>query len=381
MKKLQLVHLSTVHPRADTRIFVKQVQTLFSALAEDVSLVVADGLGDRHNPGSPAIYDLGKLPGSRLKRSLAGNCRAFKFLRRAKPRLVHFHDPELIPLGLLLRLFGCQVVYDVHEDAPRQTMSKHWIPVYFRWPVGKAIAAMEWLAAATFSGIVAATPTIAARFPSAKTVLVQNFPIQSELVLAEPQPYDQRPNKFVYVGGIAEIRGVKEMVRALEWFSDQPEVTLQMAGEVSPPSFADELHRLPAWSKINYCGSIDRSAIARLFGSSRAGLVLLHPVINYLDALPVKMFEYMSAGLPVIASDFPLWREIVGGAECGLLVDPLNPKAIADALRWILEHPVEAEAMGKDGQKAVKDKYNWEQESKKLVGLYRDLLKTKQVKE
>lgn len=374
MKTLQLVHLSTVHPRNDTRIFIKQVHTLSSALAKDVSLVVADGFGDSHQPGQPAICDLGKLPASRFKRAVVGNFRAFVFFRRTRPQLVHFHDPELIPLGLLLRLRGCQVIYDVHEDVPRQTMSKHWIPVIFRWPVATGIAAMEWLAGKAFSGIVPATPTIAARFPVGKTVLVQNFPIQSELVLADPLPYVERPPKFAYVGGIADIRGGKEMVQALEHMIDLPEIRLEMAGGISSESFGAELRELPGWSKVVHRGTIGRQDVALLLGSAKAGLVLFQPMPNHVDAQPNKMFEYMSAGLPVIASDFPLWRQIVAGAKCGLLVDPLDSHAIANALRWVLEHPVEAEAMGKNGQKAVHKIYNWEREAAQLVGFYRKLL-------
>lgn len=369
-----MVHLSTAHPRNDTRIFIKQVHTLSSALAKDVSLVVADGLGDSHRPGQPAIYDLGKLPASRFKRAVIGNFRAFAFFRHTKPQLVHFHDPELIPLGLLLRLRGCQVIYDVHEDVPRQTMSKHWIPVIFRWPVATAIAAMEWLAGKAFNGIVPATPTIAARFPVGKTVLVQNFPIQSELVLADPLPYVERPPKFAYVGGIADIRGGKEMVQALEYMTDLPEVRLEMAGGISPESFGAELRELAGWPKVTYRGIIGRQEVARLLGSARAGLVLFQPMPNHVDAQPNKMFEYMSAGLPIIASDFPLWRQIVAGAECGLLVDPLDPRAIANALRWVLEHPLEAEAMGQKGQEAVHKIYNWEREATQLVRLYNKLL-------
>jgi len=374
MNMPRLVHLSTVHSRNDTRIFIKQVHTLSSALAKDVSLVVADGLGDSRQPGQPAIFDLGKLPTSRFKRAVMGNFRAFMFFRRTLPQLVHFHDPELIPLGLLLRLCGTQVIYDVHEDVPRQTMSKYWIPVIFRWPVAMAIATMEWLAGKAFNGIVPATPTIAARFPVGKTVLVQNFPIPSELVLADPLPYAERPQKFAYVGGIADIRGGKEMVQALEHMADLSEVRLEMAGGITPEGFAAELGKLPGWFKVLHRGTIGRQDVARLLGSARAGLVLFQPMPNHVDAQPNKMFEYMSAGLPIIASDFPLWRQIVAGAECGLLVDPLDPRAIADALRWVLEHPVEAEVMGQKGQKAVHKIYNWEREAPQLIGLYKRLL-------
>ena len=368
--KLQLVHLSTVHPRNDTRIFIKQVATLFSAMPLEVSLVVADGLGDSTPAGLPPVYDLGKLPARRFRRAVAGNLRALKFFRQTRPQLVHFHDPELIPLGIVLRLFGCKVIYDVHEDVPRQTMSKHWIPAVFRWPVALATAAMEWLAGLLFSGIVPATSTIAARFPPHKTVLVQNFPIQSELVLAEPVVYAERPPKFAYVGGVADIRGGKEMVQALEYLADLPDVRLEMAGGISPEGFVEDLPRLPGWQKVTYRGLIGRQEVARLLGSARAGLVLFHPVPNHVDAQPNKMFEYMSTGLPVIASDFPLWREIVAGAGCGLLVDPMDPRAIADALRWVLDPPEEAEAMGKKGQEAVKKIYNWEHEAVQLKGMY-----------
>jgi len=114
--------------------------------------------------------------------------------------------------------------------------------------------------------------------------------------------------------------------------------------------------------------------LAHLLGGGRAGLVLHHPVPNEIDAQPIKMFEYMAAGLPVIASDFPPLRRIIDGAECGLIVDPLNLKAIEKAMRWILDHPAEAEAMGRNGRQAVESTYNWDTEAAKIIGLYNKLL-------
>lgn len=86
------------------------------------------------------------------------------------------------------------------------------------------------------------------------------------------------------------------------------------------------------------------------------------------------MFEYMSAGLPVIASDYPLWRNMIEDAACGLLVDPLNPQAIANAMQWSLDHPDEADAMGQRARIAVEQDYNWESESSGLLQLYANIV-------
>ena len=125
---------------------------------------------------------------------------------------------------------------------------------------------------------------------------------------------------------------------------------------------------------MNSLGFVDRDRVRQVLSRSMAGLVTLHPIINYIDALPVKMFEYMSAGIPVIASDFPLWREIIQGDDCGLLLDPLNPAAIAHAIDYLVSHPEEAQRMGKNGRTAVETKYNWTMEEKKLLAFYDNIL-------
>jgi glycosyltransferase involved in cell wall biosynthesis len=131
---------------------------------------------------------------------------------------------------------------------------------------------------------------------------------------------------------------------------------------------------MPGWQHVEALGFVDRKVVMATAARSMGGLVLLHPTINYIDALPIKMFEYMSAKIPVIASNFPLWKEIVEGAECGICVDPLNPEEIAEAIQFIVEHSAEAEQMGKNGRKAVEERYNWCMEEKKLLLLYEEII-------
>lgn len=105
------------------------------------------------------------------------------------------------------------------------------------------------------------------------------------------------------------------------------------------------------------------------------GLVCFQPAPNQINAMPRKMFEYMAASLPVIASNFSLWKEIIEGNKCGICVDPLNPKEIAKAIDYLIEHPQDARRMGENGRKAILEKYNWENESVKLLNLYDKLVR------
>ncbi|MGB4027499.1 MAG: glycosyltransferase family 4 protein, partial [Acetomicrobium sp.] len=281
--------------------------------------------------------------------------------------------PELIPVGIMLSLKGKKVIYDVHEDLPRQIMTKPWINPLLRRFVSICSETVENVGVHFFDGVVAVTPTIAERFPEHKTVVVHNYPILGELKAVEAVPYCKRPPAVVYVGGITMIRGIKEMIKAVGLIPEDIAVNLVLAGSITEQDVQKAVSS--ADRRVNFIGWQSREQVAKLLGRARVGLVLFHPAPNHVDAMPNKLFEYMSAGLPVIASDFPLWRKIIDDIGCGLLVDPLDPKKIADAVQWILEHPAESEDMGKRGQEAVYERYNWDQEAEKLLSFYDEILK------
>jgi hypothetical protein len=166
-------------------------------------------------------------------------------------------------------------------------------------------------------------------------------------------------------------RGALTMVRAL---TRVPGVRLLLAGAMEDAALQAELRAEPGWAQVDYLGQIGRDAVRSVLARSRAGLVTLLPMPSYLDALPIKMFEYMSAELPVIASDFPLWRDIVEHHRCGVCVDPSDPAAIAGAIRALIDDAPRIEAMGRAGREAVHAHYHWPQAEARLLALYRELL-------
>ncbi len=367
---MKVAHLTSVHSQHDTRIFHKQCKSL-AAYGYDVSLVVKSDKDDVQD--GIRILSI-RERNNRFQRFLGSSREVYSRALASGAMIVHFHDPELIPVGILLALRGKKVVYDVHEDLPRQILNKTWIAPRLRYPVSWMAAFAEWLGSRWFfSAIAAATPTIAKRFPATKTATVQNFPIQGELAPDSPTNYRDRPKNIVYVGGISRARGIIENIRALEHVKHKP-CRFQLAGAFIEKDLESECRRLGGWSTVDYHGFLSREEVCSLLGRAKLGLVLLHPTPNYLDSLPIKLFEYMAAGIPVIASDFPLWREIVEGAGCGLLVDPMKPEEIAKAIDWVLDNPQQAEEMGEKGRTAVIEKYNWGNEEKKLFRLYGKLM-------
>ena len=265
------------------------------------------------------------------------------------------------------------MIYDVHENSPQEALSSNKENprrgrMYFLFYI-----VCDWMAKWLLDGMVAATPALAKRFPAEKTVLVQNFPTRDRVESAPSVPYGERRPVVVYAGGIANIRGIKEMVQAMSLIPDTTEATLVLAGRFDPPHLEQEVKQLPGWKRIDFVGWLSRREIAQLLDQARMGLVLLNPTPEYLESQPVKLYEYMAAGIPSIASDFPLWRRMYEPIGCCLFVDPLDPAAIAEAIQWVLNHPREAEMMGQRGEEAVRTRFNWESEASKLLRFYEEV--------
>ena len=362
--------ITIVHPPFDTRIFHKEAKTLVEA-GYDVTLV-AQHDGDTEVEGI-RIIGLPK-PRNRFTRIFGLTWLAFRLALREKADVYHFHDPELLLTGVLLKLFAKgKVIYDVHEDVPAQIITKHWLPTLLRRPLAAAFDIVEKLVSRAMDAVVTATEGIAEKFQGCNPIVIHNFPNFQML----PNPVlDPKKNEkiLIYVGGLSKLRGAVEMVRALEYLA-YDDLWLHLIGKFGPSELEQELQALPGYQRVLFLGWMEPKNVYTHLTKADIGLVCLHPEPRYVVSLPVKLFEYMAVGLPVIASNFPLWKEIIEGNKCGLTVDPLDPKEIAQAIEYLLEHPEERKRMGENGRRAVEEKYNWEIEGQKLLKLYEELLK------
>jgi glycosyltransferase involved in cell wall biosynthesis len=316
------------------------------------------------------IVDVGR-PNGRANRMLRTTRRVLAQAAALDADIYQLHDPELIPTGLRLKRLGKTVIFDSHEDVPSQLLGKPYLPPLARRLLSQSMSAYERFACARLDGIIAATPYIRDKFIgiNPRTVDVNNFPLLEEF--PEAAPWSGKLQQVCYVGGISAMRGIHELVRACALLRSP--ARLQLGGAFSDAALAAAVAAEPGWSKVDAHGYLDRTGVAAVMASAMAGLVTLHPVVNYLDALPVKMFEYMAAGIPVIASDFPLWRDIIDGHGCGICVDPFRPAAIAEAIDYLVLNPEHARRMGENGRKAVLGHYNWDAEAAKLIGFYAQL--------
>lgn len=366
--KFDVVHISSVHPRYDTRISLKMCTSL-AARDFKVALIVADG-GGNEIMSDVHIIDIGSTPSNRLSRMIKTSYQIYKKAATLDADLYHIHDPELIPVGLKLILKGKKVVFDAHEDLPKQILSKPYLWSGSRYILSKFFEMFEKLACKYFSGIVAATPVIRDKFLAINEncIDINNYPIIGEL--AASQDWSERKGGVAYVGGLSEIRGAYRMLGAISR-TDVP-VKLKLAGDMSV-KLRLKLTKEVGWENVVEYGFVGRKKVQNILDSVFAGLVVFQDAPNHTDAQPNKMFEYMSAGIPVIASDFHLWREIIVANNCGLCVNPDSEVEIAGAIDYLQSNLEIAEKMGKNGMDAIINHYNWAHEETKLVKFYNSL--------
>lgn len=371
MQRKKVVHITIVHKRYDVRIFRKECISLSKA-GYDVSLIVADGLGDEENSGVK-IIDIGRAETNRLKRMIKTSRKAVKAAASLKADIYHFHDPDLLIAALELRKEAC-VIFDSHEDLPALMLQRDYIPDFARRWLFRIARFTEKYSAKRLSGVVCATETIRKKFLSygnVPTETVRNYPVFADNGNDKPHCF---PKKAVvcYVGGLTEVRGVKEMVKAC----DKAGVKLLLAGEFDDMDFFNGVKAMSQWQNVEFLGYVPNAEVReRVYERSSVGLVLLHEAPNHTYSIPIKQLEYMQAGLPVIASREVLFcKQVTQEEHCGLVVDPLDIDEVTEAIRKITNNPDLAKQMSANAVKAAADKYNWSSQEKVLLGFYERLL-------
>jgi len=329
-KKTNICHLTSVHRRYDIRIFIKECSSLAKVDDFEVSLIVADGNGNE-TKNNVKIYDIGK-PKGRLNRFFKIDRKIYNKALSLDCDIYHIHDPELIPYGIKLKRQGKKVIFDAHEDFPMQILSKHYLPSFAKNLLSKIFIQYEKNISKKLDGIITATPYIKEKFKSytSNVLDIKNYPLNKEIKDSEVD-YSKKNNSICYVGGISEARGVYELVESLSFLNG---TILELAGVFVDDKYEKKTKESENWHKVNFYGFVDRKEIGEIFSRSRIGMVTLHKTPNIINSLPIKLFEYMSAGLPVIISDIPYWEDMVVG-RCGLSVNPNSKKEIADAIDYL----------------------------------------------
>lgn len=367
-----IIHVTTVHSRIDTRVRFKEAAAMAQRYPGQVTLFVMDGQGDdRDDTSTLRIVDMGARPLGRIGRMLKGNWRSFRALRAAAPEIVHFHDPELIPTGLLLTWLGTRVIYDIHEDVPNQVLSKSYIrPAALRRVISGLVRRVEGFTVARFAAAVVAVESIGRRFPQHKVVLIRNFP-RADLMARSHEAADPAQRFIVsYAGSLTRVRGIPDLVAAMEHLPEQ--VELQLFGTWHPAGLEDACRAMPGWSKCTFLGRVPHDEMVVRMQEAHLGVQLTHDIPNHTGGLATKVFEYLFLGIPVVMSDTTEKREIYG--DLVHYARPADPVAIAGAIRTIVAGYERVHALTLDAAPRVRELYSWEAEAARLGNLYDRLL-------
>ncbi len=374
-RRAKVCVLTSVHIPFDGRVFHKEARSLANA-GYDVVLIA------RHDKEQTVdgvrVVPLPE-PKNRFQRMTKVLWRLYRLAIRENADVYHFHDPELMIVGLLLKLGGKKVIWDVHEHYPNSILDKYYISKPLRRAISKSFDLFERAVVRFFDYVIYTTPFVGARYQKMKvrSGRIENYPI---VQLSEAFPRDPQ-EKIIFLGGMSPIRGLVEVIEAFHLVAKKhPSWELCLVGSCRPQSFEQELKDLAARrgvaANVKFIAWVPYEEKERLSSQASIGVITYLPYSNNTSCLPNKLFDYMLVGLPVIASDFPLYRDVVEPDHCGLLVDPSKPEQIAQAMEYLIEHPQEAKEMGERGRKAVVHKYNWEKESEHLLQIYDQILNT-----
>lgn len=364
----KVVHISTVHHPLDPRIYYKECFSLKKA-GYNVTLIVPHE--SQIDNSLISILPL-KKHHNKLKRMLFSTAAAFIQARKLKADYYHIHDPELLPVAWLLKKKNNVVIYDIHEDYVTSIKQKRYLSKPFRIFIAYVYKLLEKTLTARLE-LCLAEKYYKEQYPNGECIL--NYPILNEQFSEDGNraKIDDRTNNLIYTGNVTVDRGA-ELHAMLPQLDDQ--ISVYVIGKCSS-TLAKKMAELAGESRDRLIIKgidqyVPKAEIDDYYLNKHwlAGVAIFPPTEHYMKKELTKFFEYMDAGIPIICSDFPVWKQFIEKYQCGIVVNPHNNEEILQAINTLKSNPALAREMGRNGQKAVREELNWEAQGKKLVDWY-----------
>ena len=290
----------------------------------------------------------------------------------SRPAVVHAHDVNTLPTAWLAAvLAGAPLVYDAHEiSTDREGYGR------LRRAVGWVEKHLMPRAAATITTTDARARFFARAYGVETPVVLQNRP---RLVAAERSDRIRRELDLpgglpivLYQGGLQPGRGLERLVEAAGEIENACFVFIG-GGHLAGP-LQDLAHRVGAAERVRFIPTVPLSELPSYTASADIGVQPIeNTCLNHLTTDSNKLFEYVMAGLPVVASNLPEIRRIVNRHDLGILVRPGDTGALTDALRSLVDDPALRARFGDNARRAAAE-LNWDEQEQKLVRLYAQLL-------
>lgn len=372
MKKV--VHLTSVHQRGDTRILWRECFSLCEH-GYDVTLIVNDARENERLENGVKIISTGFVALNRKQRMTDGVKKIYRLGLAQDADIYHLHDPELLRVALDLKQHGKKVIFDSHEFYGEQIKTREYIPFVAKKIVAGIYNLYETHVCKRIDGVIAP-----ASYDGKETFLgrarriayVNNYPKLSEFNNVLIPAYRTRQG-VCYSGSLSEERGVSNLVEAGKLSGAK----VVLVGNFSSPSYENMILGNAIPCEIEYRGFVDsREELYAVYTQCAVGVGLLMDDGQYgkMCGLPTKVYEYMATSMPVLISDFPYNRRIIEKYRFGLVANPNDVNDVAAKIRWLLEHPQEAEEMGENGRRLLEERFTWERAAEpELLRLYREI--------
>jgi glycosyltransferase involved in cell wall biosynthesis len=358
----------------DPRSFYKEGRSLAKA-GYDVTII---GFFDKDE----TVYGVRLIgfdcPNKRLVRFFITNYHILIKALKMKADVYHFHDLDFIPWAILLKIITQRkIIYDIHEANPEYMLLKTYLPRILRKTFSILTYLMEHIAIKFFDAITPNDNYISEGLKHNNNIVIFNFPTLDFFKNTQGLPYQQRKYDLFYHGSLPKYHFEAMMNIAQQLNSENVKnIWGIVMNEGSPSTWAkQEVKKRNLENNFFFLPYVDYLNVYEYLINAKIGIIPLPPFKKFMKNIPLKLFEFMGCGMPVVLSDLPPSWQFIKGENCAISVEPDNIDEYVKAIKLLLNDSEKAVEMGRNGKKLILEKYNWTKEEKKLIELYHDILK------